>query len=608
MPEKPYTTRLKNLPKAPGVYLIKARSGKIIYIGKAKNLNNRVRTYFQKGQVHDAKTQALISRIHDFEFLVTDTEMEAMILESNLIKQHKPRYNVNLKDDKRFPYVKVTTNEPYPRIYVVRRLQNDKARYFGPYTNVKAMRKTLRFLIHLFKIRTCNLTIPHPKGKEQKVCLEYQINRCPGPCEGLISVKEYRKQVENVCMFLSGRSEELIEGLNKEMRRTAQNAEFEAAAEIRDQIRTIESMRQRQKVAADRCVDRDIIAFARSAKDAACVVMQVREGILIGRQHFYLKIEPETADSELVGTFVKQYYMHTANLPTEIYLSNAIDDSELIKKWLSDRLGKKFKLFVPQRGEKLKFVEMAAANAKLLLDELLVQKQGYKKRMPATLLKLQQDLRLEKTPMTIACIDISNLGESDKVGSFVYFEKGVPKKSMYRHFKIKTVIGQDDFASVREVVRRYYTRLLCEKKLGPDLLVVDGGKGQLSSALEVLNDLNIDTNVIGLAKKLEEIIMPNRKETLIIPKSSPSLHLLQKIRNEAHRFAIEYHRKLRGKRTISTELEKIEGIGQTKAKKLLKHFRSVKQVKQATLEQICEVPGIGKKDAERIKVYFSTQG
>jgi excinuclease ABC subunit C len=606
MPDPLYLTKLSNLPRSPGVYLMKDRSGKIIYIGKAKNLNNRVRHYFQNGHVRDLKTETMISRIHDFDFLVTDTEIEAMLLEANLIKQHKPRYNVNLKDDKRFPYVKVTTNEPYPRILIVRRMQKDKAKYFGPFTNAKAMRHTVRCITRLFKIRTCNLTIPHPTGREQKVCLEYRIKRCPGPCENLISVEDYRKQIDGAMLYLSGRSEELVNLLNEKMQSLSASMDFEGAAEVRDQIRAIESIRQKQKVAADRNVDRDVVAFARSASDAACVVLQVREGILIGKQQFYLRIEPETSESEIADTFVKQYYMNAPDLPEEIYISTEIEDGGLVSEWLSGRLGKKLKLMIPQRGEKLELVDMAAANAKLVLDELLVQKQGYKQRVPSILLKLQQDLRLEKTPMTLACIDISNLGETDKVASLVYYANGKPKKSQYRHFKIKTVMGQDDFASVREVVRRYYTRLVEEKRAGPDLLVIDGGKGQLSAALEVIDELNVGVNVIGLAKRLEEIILPYQKESLMIPKSSPALQLLQRLRNEAHRFAIEYHRKLRGKRTVTTELENIEGIGPTKAQKLLKHFKSVKCVREATLDEICAVPGIGKKDAEKIKSHFAS--
>jgi excinuclease ABC subunit C len=604
MSDETLSSKLANLPRNSGVYLMKDKSGDIIYIGKAKNLNNRVRTYFQNGQRYDPKTAALVSKIVDFEFYVTDTEMEAMILESNLVKQHKPRYNVNLKDDKRFPYIKITLDEPFPRVLIVRRLEKDKARYFGPYTDVTRMRKTVKFLTKLFKIRTCNLTIPHPKGKEQKVCMEYQIKRCPGPCEFLISQEEYRQQVEKVCMFLSGQTEQLTDQLNDQMKDLSGSMDFEAAAEVRDQIRSIESMRQKQKVAEGKEVDRDVIALARTATDAACVVLQVREGVLIGRQHFYLKSEPETRGHEITATFVKQYYMHAPTLPEEIYISHEMDDVELIEEWLSERLGKKLKIIVPQRGEKVKLVAMAASNAKLVLDELLVQKQGYKKRVPATLLKLQQDLRLGTTPITIACVDISNLGGTDKVGSLVYFTNGRPKKSEYRHFKIKTVTGQDDFASVREVVGRYYARLNEEGKDGPDLLVIDGGKGQLSAALQALGDLNVDANAIGLAKRLEEIVLPGRKDTLLIPRSSPSLRLLQTLRNEAHRFAVEYHRKLRDKRTVTTELDNISGIGPAKATKLLKHFKSVKRISEATPEEICALPGIGIKDAERIREYF----
>lgn len=606
MADKKYSTKLANLPKSPGVYLMKEKSGKIIYIGKAKNLNNRVRTYFQNGFIPDPKTRAMVRKIHDFDFIVTDTEMEAMILESNLIKQHKPRYNVNLKDDKRFPYVKVTTNEPFPRVLITRRLLKDRARYFGPYTNVKAMRRTVRTLVRLFKIRTCGYQIPPPEGQELKVCLEYQIKRCPGPCEALISEEEYRRQVDAVCMFLSGKTENLMKMLNDQMTEHAESMEYEEAAEVRDQIKAVEEIRSKQKVAGDRPIDRDIIAFARAARDAACIVLQVREGILIGSQHYYLKIEPDTSDEEIVGTFAKQYYMHAANLPEEIYLSHEIEDQELFETWLSERLGKKLHLFYPQRGQKLRFVDMAAANARLLLDELLLQKEGHKDRIPKSLLSLQQDLRLSKTPMNVACIDISNLGESDKVGSLVYFHRGQPKKAEYRHFRIKGVAGQDDFASVREVVRRYYTRLIDEEKAGPDLLVIDGGKGQLSAAVGVLNELNVDAKVIGLAKRLEEIVIPYQKDTLIIAKTSPSLRLLQRIRNEAHRFAIEYHRKLRGKRTMSTELEKIAGIGPNKAKALLKHFKSVKQVRAASDEDIIALPGFGRKDAERIRDYFAS--
>jgi excinuclease ABC subunit C len=597
--------KLKNLPDRPGVYLMKNARGKVIYIGKARNLKNRVRTYFQKNRPVDPKTEALVSKIRDFEFYVTDSEIEALILESNLVKEHRPIYNVNLKDDKRFPYLKVTVDEPFPRVLVVRRLKKDKARYFGPYTEVKKMRQTLRFIFKYFNIRTCNYRLP---DKKVKLCLEYHIKRCPGPCEDLISEEGYRKRVDDVLMLLSGRSAELVDQLRGRMQSLSDEMEFEEAAKVRDMIDAIESVRQRQRVMADRWVDRDIAAFARSASDAAFVVLQIREGVLIGRQHFYMKIRPENTDTEIAEGFLKQHYMHNSSLPTEIYLSHEVEEHELLEKWLSGKIDRHVKIFVPQKGEKLKLLKMAHSNAALLLNELLIQKQEYKERIPEIVLRLQQDLRLEKTPVTMAAFDISNLGQDDKVGSLVYFEKGKPKKSEYRHFKIKSVRGQDDYASLREIVFRYYRRLKTEDRDKPDLLVIDGGKGQLSAGLDALKALDIkDQQVIGLAKRLEEVFLPGQKESVMIPKASPSLRLIQRLRNEAHRFAIEYNRKLRGKRTIGTELQKIPGIGPKKAETLLKHFGSVKKIKELNAEQIIEAPNIGKSDADKIVAYFSSK-
>jgi excinuclease ABC subunit C len=598
--------KLKNLPDRPGVYLMKNASGKIIYIGKAINLKNRVRTYFQKSRPHDPKTAALVSKIKDFEFYVTGSEIEALILESNLVKEHKPVYNVNLKDDKRFPYLKVTVNEPFPRVIVVRRLDKDKARYFGPYTDAGKMRQTLRFIQKYFNIRTCNYKIPDPKGKEVKLCLEYHIKRCPGPCEDLITEQEYRKRIDEVILLLAGRSSELIEKLNERMQLMSEQMEYEEAATVRDQITALESVRQKQRVMADRWVDRDITAFSCSATDAACVVLQIREGVLIGRQHFYMKTRAETDESEIAETFLKQHYMHHSAIPTEIYISSDIMEKELLEKWLTEKCEKTVRIFIPQKGEKLKLVGMAKANATLLLNELLLQKQNYRDRLPESVLKLQQDLRLEKTPVTMAAFDISNLGQDDKVGSLVFFEKGKPKKSRYRHFKIKTVRGQDDFASLREIIYRYFKRLQDEDDDFPDLLIIDGGKGQLSAGLDALKALDItDQIVIGMAKRLEECYFPGQKESLLIPKISSSLRLLQRLRNEAHRFAIEYNRKLRKKRTIRTELESISGIGPKKAEILLKHFGSVKKIKALTFEQIIDAPGIGRSDAEKILDYFN---
>lgn len=601
MATRKYDIKLKNLPASPGVYLFKSRSGKIIYIGKAKNLRNRVRTYFQSPQNLDPKTKRLISAIDDLELMVTDSEIEALILEANLVKENRPRYNVNLKDDKHFPYIKVTVNEPFPRVLIVRRLQNDGGRYFGPYTNSKGMRKTLNFLTRLFKIRSCNLIIPHPSGKLQKVCLDYQIGRCGGPCEELQSEEEYGELVDSVILFLSGRGETLIGKLQKKMNRLSDEMEFEKAAEIRDQIEALESVRQKQKVDAGMVVNRDIIAFARENRDTVVVVLQIREGVLIGRQDFQLTSEPEEGNSELLTGFVQQYYNHQPNLPEELYVPVTLPDEKLIVRWLSKARGRRVNVFTPRKGEKLKLVDLAANNARLLLDELLIQKKGYKERISKSVQTLKDDLYLTGSPRTIACVDISNLGVSDAVGSLVYFANGKPVKSGYRHFRIKGVRGQDDFAMMREVVGRYFYRLNQENSVSPDLLVVDGGKGQLSSVLAEIKSLGFkEQNIIGLAKRFEEIYLPGRKEPLTISKSSPGLVLLKRIRDEAHRFAIEYSRKVRAKRTIKSSLDRLEGIGPKRREILLKHFGSVRKIRKATLEELIAVKGIPRNIANKI--------
>ncbi len=601
MDNKKLKMKIKNLPAVPGVYLFRNKSGRIVYIGKAKSLKNRVRTYFQPIHKLDKKTARLASVIDDLELLVTDSEIEALILEANLIKQHKPRYNVNLKDDKHFPYIKVTVNEPFPRVLIVRRLEKDGGRYFGPYTSSKPMRRTYNFLCRLFKIRTCNLTIPHPKGKKQKICLDYHIGRCDGACGGFQTEAEYRELVDSVILFLSGKGEELLEKLEKRMAYLSRRMKFEEAAEVRDQLQALESVRHKQKVDAGQVINRDIIAFAREAGDTVAVVLQVREGILIGRQDFQLSSEPEEKDSELLAGFVQQYYNHQPNLPEELYLPLALPEEKLIGRWLSKTRGKRVRIFNPQKGEKLKLVDMAAANARLILDELLIQKKKYKERIVKSVQVLKDNLHLLKSPRSIACVDISNTGTTDAVGSLVYFVNGKPLKSKYRRFKIKSVRGQDDFAMMREVVGRYFYRLSDEKDDPPDLLVVDGGRGQLSSVVAEIETLGFEKqNVIGLAKKFEEIYFPTRKEPLTIPKSSPGLGLLKRVRDEAHRFAIEYNRKVRTKRTIKSSLDKLEGVGPRRREILLKHFGSVKRIKEATLEQIAAVKGIPKNVAAKI--------
>jgi excinuclease ABC subunit C len=603
-------TKLENLPTKPGVYLMKDKSGRIIYVGKAKSLRNRVRAYFQDAPPYHPKISALISKISDFDVLATDSEMEALILESNLIKEYKPRYNVNLKDDKRYPYLKVTS-EPFPRVLVVRRVKRDKAKYFGPYTNVKAMRQTLRILRRIFPVRSCNVVLP--SSRKIKLCLDFYIKRCLGPCEEKISEREYREIIDNVCLFLSGRNEALLSHLKERMEHYAKTENFEMAAQIRDQIKALDSVMERQKVMDVEKVDKDIIALARDksegsafgGKDVFVVALQIREGILIGRQNFHLAAFKESEDKEILSTFLRQYYMHSAVVPPEIILPTQIEDQEMIQGWLASKKEGRVRFLIPQRGEKVKLLEMATYNAQLSLDELMLQRSEAKKKVPQVIKSLEKDLYLSVPPRKIAAFDISNLGPSDAVGSLVFFEDGHPKKSQYRRFKIKTVEGQDDFAMMGEVVKRHFARLTEEKKEFPDLVLVDGGKGQLSSTVETLNTLGIkNQNVIALAKRLDEVFLPGKSDSLMIPKSSASLKLLQRIRNEAHRFAVEYHRKLRKKRTITSELDQIPGIGPARRKILLSHFGSVEKIKQADLEALQKTKGIDKKVAENIYKYF----
>lgn len=581
---------------------MKDASGRIIYVGKAKSLRNRVRAYFHHTSPHHPKISALISKISDFDVLATDSEMEALILEANLIKQHKPRYNVNLKDDKRYPYLKVT-DEPFPRVLVVRRVKKDRAKYFGPHTNVKAMRNTLKMLRKVFPIRSCNYALP--SSRKIKLCLDYHINRCIGPCEGKVSPDEYGEITKDVLLFLSGKNSLLMEHLKERMSEYSAREEFERAAQARDQLRALESVTEKQKVAGVEQPDRDIVAFARDGKDISVVALQIREGVLTGRQNFHLVGLKESADSEILSNFLRQYYMHSSVIPPEIILPSAIDDQQMIENWLHSRREGRVRIIVPRRGEKVRLLEMAGYNARLSLDELLLQRSEEKKKVPPAVEALKKDLYLSGPPRKIAAFDISNLGPADAVGSLVFFEDGRPKKGRYRRFKIRSVEGQDDFAMMAEVVCRYFAGLAQEKKGFPDLVLIDGGKGQLSAALYALSGLGMEKqDVVALAKRLDEVFLPQRSDPLMIPKGSASLKLLKKIRDEAHRFAVEYHRKLRKKRIIRSELDQIPGVGPARRASLLKHFGSVAKIREANSEELVSLQGINKRVAENIYNHF----
>ncbi len=596
------TKKLAVLPDRPGVYLMKDSKGEVIYVGKAKVLRNRVRSYFQSRPPDHPRVAALIQRIDDFDTVTTDNEIESLILEANLIKEHKPRYNVNLKDDKRYPYIKVTTNEPFPRLLVVRRVSNDGARYFGPYTNVKAMRQTLKTLGRVFTIRGCNLTIP--SKRKYRVCLDYFIKRCPGPCEDKISEADYGKLIDNACRLLAGKGQEVVEDLTASMNSAAEAQEYERAAEFRDKIRAIETVREKQKISAGKSIDRDILAIARDGSLVAAIALQVREGLMIGRQDFQLSAGTTEEEPEILAGFIKQYYLNSRMVPREILLPFSIPEVDLVTEWLSQERQEKVQIYMPQRGEKMQLVKMAAANARLSLSEVLAQKERIAHKIPESVFQLQRDLQLPTPPRHVAAFDISNLGPADPVGALVYFRDGKPLKREYRKFQIKTVTGQDDFAMMREVVTRYFSRLNEEGKSLPDLVLIDGGKGQLSAALSALESVNItDQPIVGLAKRLEEVIFPDRRG-LTIPRSSPSLRLLQRIRDEAHRFAVTYQRKKRTKRTIQSELDKIPGVGPARRQALLAAFGSVDKIRSAGKDELAAAIGVDKRTALSVYSYF----
>ncbi len=598
--------KLKHLPPQPGVYLFKDHTKKIIYVGKAKRLRTRVRSYFQSRRVEGPKFERLIKLIHDVETIVTDSEIEALILEANLVKEYKPKYNINLKDDKSFPYIRVT-HEKFPRIFPTRRIVRDGSKYFGPYTDVSSMRSLLKTVRRLFPIRSCNLDITeHAIGQKKfKVCLNYHIHRCPGPCEGLIHEDEYRTIVKNIIDFINGRDRIVIEELQSQMEAKAKQFEFEKAARIRDQIQAIKDFHFKQKVITPELIDRDLFTAYLEDDDACGVIFKIREGRIIGRQHYYLSgVEGESL-SAVLRQFLMQYYLKTDFIPQEIFLPEDIVEAGFVEQWLVQKSGHRIELKYPSKGENSKLLKMATHNAKLLLEELKLQKMKAKDYMPHSVKALQRDLRLINPPRRIEAFDISNLSGTNPTASMVSFLDGQPHKTQYRRFKIRSQQTPDDYRMMAEAIERRYSRLLKEKGTLPDLILVDGGKGQLSAALTALNNLNLqDQPVIALAKRLDEIFVPGSPDPQNISRVSSGLHLLQRIRDEAHRFAVEYHRKLRSKGATDSELDDIEGIGRTRRKKLIAHFGSLKNLKMATLDEIRLVRGIPGPLAERIYTHF----
>lgn len=595
-------TKFLNLPELPGVYLFKDDRGEIIYIGKAKSLKKRVRSYLQKNHT-DPKTESLVYHIADFDVLVTNSEIDALILESNLIKEHRPRYNIDLKDDKRFPYIKITVNELYPRLLVVRQIQDDKAGYFGPYTNAGAMRRTIHLIRNLFPIRSCALDLP--SKRKHRVCLDYFIGRCMGCCEEDKTTPEaYRAMIDEVIMFLSGRSREIVNRLRERMEKLSEEMRYEDAASIRDQINAIEAVIQRQRVVSPDLVDRDVIAVAAEDNSAGVALIQVREGAVLGQENFSVSTAGEDI-AEIVRNFIPRYYKTAAIYPSEIFIPEQIEDAGLLEDIIRERAGHKVELKVPQKGDKAELMGMALANARHHLDLILAQKSATRQRIPHVVYSLQRDLYIEKLPRNIAAFDISNLGKDLAVGSIVYFSDGQPKKSEYRRMRIKTVTGQDDFSMMKEIVGRYLAHLAENQKEYPDLLLIDGGKGQLGAALDAMSELNISgLQVVSLAKRFEEVYRPGHAEPISIPRTSSSSRLLQRIRDEAHRFAVSYHRNLRSRKLEESELDKIPGVGKRRKLDLLAAFGSVEGIKNAPLAALESTPNIPSTLAKTIYEHF----
>jgi excinuclease ABC subunit C len=599
--------KLKNIPKNPGVYIFSDKSEKILYVGKAKILRNRIKSYFQKSNNPDPRIQTMVNKIADFEFIITDSDIEALILEANLIKKHKPRYNINLKDDKSYPYIRITA-EDFPQVFTTRKVIRDGSAYFGPYTNVKDMRNALNTIKKIFTIRSCKYDLSPDVINKKKVslCLDYFIKKCKGPCQGLQQKDDYDLMIGNVKKFLRGNTSEIIKDLKSEMYTKSGSQDFEDAAVIRNKIEILEKYSNTQKVVTNDFSARDIIAIVSEDDDACAVIFKIREGKIIGRIHLYSKGVLNKNQDEVIETFVKQYYNNSDEIPSEIFLQSEIEENQIIENWLSQRIDGRVKIVVPKQGEKKKQIDMCLKNAKYLLEELKLQRMKSKEQTPYVVRALQRDLKLKNIPKKIECFDISNTQGTDPVASMVCFVNGKPKKSEYRKFKIQSKQSPDDFAMMREVVKRRYSRLLKEDKPFPELIVVDGGKGQLSSALSVLLELKIkNQEIIGLAKRLEEIFLPGFSDAQMLPKTSSSLKLLQQIRDEAHRFAITFHRQRRSKRTLHSELDNIVGVGPNRRDLLLKTFGSVKIIKSLNTQQIIEKAGIPKDVAIKIYEYFN---
>jgi excinuclease ABC subunit C len=597
-------TKLQHLPERPGVYLMRDEQGEILYVGKAKSLRSRVRSYFASGQQGSLKTRELVRRIADFETIVVNSEAEALILENNLIKENRPRFNINLRDDKTYPYIKVTVQEPFPRVIVTRRLQKDGARYFGPYTDVRRMRQALTVVKRLYTVRSCHYRLPNEAPT--RPCLDHHIGRCNAPCVALQAPEEYRAMIGEVLDVLGGHTRRAAAHLQQQMQQAAEQLEFERAAELRDAIAQLEALATRQKVVDVDGSDRDVVAFARDGEEACGVVLRIREGKLLGREAVFLSNLVEEPDEAVISSIASRFFLRpelgdTELIGSEIILSADFSDRSLLEGILRERAGRRIETRVPQRGERMRLVELAARNARHLLEERRLLHQSGQSTAPDALFELQDALELETVPRRIVCFDVSHTQGSETVASAVVFDHGKPLKSAYRRFRIKGEWGNDDYRSMHEAVARHFRRQREENTDLPDLVVIDGGKGQLGAAKQALEELGSGhVAVVSLAKRDEEIFVPGRSSPVRLPRRSAALQLLQRLRDEAHRFAVAYNRNLRTKRTIRSELAGVPGVGAARQRQLLEHFGSLRGVARADEDKIAALPGFGPRLARTV--------
>ncbi|CEQ24497.1 excinuclease ABC subunit UvrC [Paraclostridium sordellii] len=596
--------QLKKLPSEPGVYLMKDENDKVIYVGKAISLKNRVRQYFQSSKNHTSKVKSMVKNIYKFEYIITDSELEALILECSLIKEYRPKYNVLLRDDKTYPYIKVTVNEDFPRVLKVRQVIKDKAKYFGPYTNTTAVNDTLEIIRNIYPIRTCNIDIERAIKNKVRPCLNKHIKKCVGPCTGEVSKEEYSKMIEEIILFLSGKEEHLIDLLKEKMNKCAMEFNFEDAAMYRDKIKSLEEMTQKQKIdSITSDLNQDIIAMAR-AHDEACVqVFFIRNGKIVGREHYILEGVMDSTRESILSSFIKQFYMAQDYIPKEILIESDIEDSFILEEWLSDKKGQKVFIRVPQKGEKKSLIEMVRKNAVEYLEKFSnMNKLKYQKSIGA-LEELKNIIGLEKIPRRIESFDISNIQGVDSIGSMVVFTDGKKDKKEYRRYKIKTVIGPNDYDSMAEIVERRI-------KYGdlPDLILLDGGKGQVSSVKKVLNKHNVEIPLWGMYKddKHRTKGLISQEKEIELDKTSNLYRFVASIQEEVHNYAISYHRSLRNKTLTKSILDDIQGIGEKRKKSLLSHFKNIDEIKNATMNELLEVEGMNKASAENVYNFFKS--